>query len=471
FFAPAPLNNFLENALHPRSISFNGYSLVPQGFLGLPLIYGFFGKIFSAGALIFFTPLLAILGALAFYGIMKNIFGKKNALFSFIIFLSFPPLWYYASRYLYSNVPFVSLLLMSLWLGQYGLTKKGRIRYLLFFAVAFGLALVIRPVEAVWVLPLFFLILYFYRKDISFIKVLYTFILIGFLSLPFLAQNGALYGDFFGSGYTLEKNILNDGSIVSSPNVFKKIFIFGFDLRAVMKNAINILFKYLWWYSLPALLGFFIWLIGKKDANQKKYFLIFTIFSLWLLIFYGSGKFLDNPAGRITLGDSHFRYWLPIFIAGMPFIYIFWSAVLKRFKKTLPLILFFVIGLSFYNVYFEVDDGLVAVLKNLDKNYEIKMQVEKIVLPEDIIITGRQDKIFFPERSVLYTENIRDGRLLQKISALNTEKFYYYTIGINNEELTALNNYLEIYGFRLERIQIFGKEVLYKLIKINKYIV
>lgn len=485
FFSPAPLNYFLSGALHPRSVSWNGYTLVPQGFIGLPLFYGWLAKILGMAAVKFFTPLLAILGALAFYGIIKKIFGARVAAVSFVLLIIFPVYWYYASRYLYSNAPFISLLIIAVWAAiNQALHKDGGKRYLIIFAISLSASIAMRPNEAVWVLPLLILILFIYRKEISGRKIFYAGAIMIFFALPVLSGNLFLYGNIFGSGYTLNEAV-NIGSSVATSGLshpalqaarghlaLTRILAFGFHPRAIIKNIYNILIKYFWYYSLPAFLGILFCFFGRIKKMGKNYLGIFFLSSAWLAVVYGSGNFTDNPSGGITLGDSHFRYWLPIFIMMMPFAGL---AVEKTIFRARPLYknvflaggFIFLAIMSVQAVFFSLDDGLLSVNKNLRNNYGIKLEVLRLVGPRDVIITGRQDKIFFPGRQVFYVQKIADPLLFFNLEKLKNINFYFYGIGPTAEEFYTMGNIARIYGFQLKRIAIFGKEVLYKLERTN----
>lgn len=471
FFSPEPLNYFVSGALHPRSISWNGYTLAPQGFVGLPLLYGWLAKISGLGAVKFFTPLLAILGALAFYGIVKKIFGARAAMISFILLLMFPAYWYYVSRFLYPNVPFASFLLIAAWAAMNGaLHRGGAKRYLMIFSIGLAAALAIRPVEFLWVLPLMALAFVFYGKNFSWHKLFYSALIMGFIAIPILANNLFLYGNVFGSGYTLKQPIgaVADFGGKGDGGAWSAISPYGLHLRAIAENINHIFIKYLWWFSAAVLLGFLISFFSKKRKETDAYFTIAALLSAWLVIYYGSGNFTDNPSGGITIGDSHFRYWLPVFIVMMPFAGVAAEKIIFRLRPFYKNIfgaagLFLAVVFSVYAAIFSQDDGLLAVKNNLKNSYEVKTAVMDIVGPDGIIITGRQDKIFFPERRVLYAQKIADPQLFYNLKKLKNKNFYIYAIGPTTEEFYTLGNIARVYGFELKRIAIFGKEVLYKL--------
>ncbi|MFH1188112.1 MAG: glycosyltransferase family 39 protein, partial [bacterium] len=109
---PLPENS---DIIHPRSMTVASQKIVPQSFLGMPLIYGFLGKIFGSNAIIFFTPVIAAISVLFFYEIIKKIFNEKIAFLSGILVFIHPAFWYYSTHSMYHNVLFVSFLIMGVY--------------------------------------------------------------------------------------------------------------------------------------------------------------------------------------------------------------------------------------------------------------------------------------------------------------------------------------------------------------------
>jgi len=472
FFMPEPLNYFLGNNVHPRSISYNGYSLVPQGFIGLAWFYGFLAKFFSLGSVKFFTPILSAAGALAFFGLIRIIFNKKIALLSFLLLLLLPAHWYYSSRFLYPNIPFASFLIIAIWTLASGALKKGGKKiYTIIFALSLALSLAIRPVEIFWIAGGALILGMVYRKDISWRRVFGALAIAIFTAIPVFASNLFLYGGVFKSGYTLKDAVVYGNNFFNGElgDIKNNFLPYGFHPRAVWNNFRNVFINNLWWYAAPAFLGIYLWARSRPKKEEKIYFYISLAISTWLLIFYGSGVFTDNPNIIFTIGDSHFRYWLPVFMAWIPFAAYFFIRLLKK-KLAIASVLAACAFLSMLAVYFSPDDGLLMVKNNLLQNYKVKTAAEKLVEPNDVIITSRQDKIFFPERKILYIRDIKDFKrpeLFLNISELGGRDFYYYGIGLRAKEFFELNEMLKIYGFKMERVDIFGKEVLYKLKKIQ----
>ncbi|MFA6272652.1 MAG: hypothetical protein WC693_06205 [Patescibacteria group bacterium] len=470
-----PLNFWFDGAVHPRSISWNGSVLVPQGFVGLPLLYGWLARLFSLDVAKFATPLLAIAGIAAFYGFLKRIFGRMVAGVSFLLLLSFPIYWYYSSRYLYSAILFAAMLMIAAWASD-GLLKDAKNRRLIVFSGAFVLGVMMRPAEVLWVAPLAALVAYIYRREISWSRIFYAAAIGAAVAIPFFQANIFLYGSPLRTGYLLSGPAAEG---INWPAIFnlapwQRIFLpFGFSAKTIIGNVFIFLIKYFWQYSLPAIGGFAIWFAGKKTKEERIYALIAIMAAVWLVLFYGSGKFSDNPSGGVTLGDSHLRYWLPIFILMMPFAAKFFSVVLARVKPLRSRVVVaaglavFFLAMSVNTTVYSYDDGLLAVAKNLKNNEAVKSRVLQLTANRDVIVTGRQDKVFFPERTVLYVDKLTPP-LLMKIVNFSGRDFYYFAIGIKAEELNNFNLLLGVYGYKLERVEIFDKEVLYRFEKMHK---
>ncbi|MFH1192168.1 MAG: hypothetical protein V1655_01710 [bacterium] len=250
-----PLNENIDAIVHPRSVNVNRDNyLVPGSFLGLPIIYGIIGKIFTPNIIIFLTPFFAVIASLFFYGIMKNIFSREEAFIASILMLANPVLWYYSTRSMFHNVLFLSLLIIgTFFLINAGLSRdagalnsseqqkdkfqissfkfQNNIKYqisnfkkyiFLFLAGFFlGLALITRTAEAPWVILVLLILLVIYWKKIKIFEIFIVVVAIILVSLPILYCNQILYGSPFLTGYSnLRKNDLaatevNDSNVNS----------------------------------------------------------------------------------------------------------------------------------------------------------------------------------------------------------------------------------------------------------------
>jgi hypothetical protein len=131
-----------------------------------------------------------------------------------------------------------------------------------------------------------------------------------------------------------------------------------------------------------------------------------------------------------------------------------------------PLAIGIFIVLSAWTVYYRSPESLVPMLATLRHYETVKTAVLKEVKPAGIIITERDDKVFFPDRRVIV--GLRDKTVLDQLPSLEPHDLYYYGITINDSELPAINKELGARGLQLGRYKTFGNESLYGITKIPK---
>jgi len=125
-----------------------------------------------------------------------------------------------------------------------------------------------------------------------------------------------------------------------------------------------------------------------------------------LIIYYGSWRFFDNPdPNAITIGTSYVRYFLPIYIFALPPLALLLDYGYRRLKwrKFLAIAIFILLVLSgYHSVMADGNESLIAVQKNLEV-YQVQFAEFSKNLPEKtVIISGKADKVFFPNIPVIY---------------------------------------------------------------------
>jgi len=480
-----PLNLISENIIHPRSINvFNGF-LVPGGFLGIILIYGSIAKIFNLGIVLYLTPLFSVITVLFFYSLIKRIFDNKIAFISSILFFLHPTIFYYSSRGLFNNVLFLDLLIIGFYFLLEAVLRWNKRRLtpiikIILAGLFIGLALIVRTSEVTWVGAILLFLLFIYYREIKWQQIFIFVATIILIFIPVFYYNQILYNHPFYSGYQeLKSNLTVPKSILTN---FKKFILpFGFSFSRIWNNIYHYLIQIFWWLFIPLVLGLGIeikrlWAkkrefkkIDSKTKNQLIFLLIFIFISLYLAIYYGSWTTYDNiTPGRITIGNSHLRYWLPIYILSLPFISLFLIKIANIFKKRYlgySLTLFFcflIIYFSFYSVLWGGEESLAAVRRNI-LEYKTKGEIVfRLTEPNSIIITLRQDKIFFPERKIITL--LDNPTTLKNLSRLIKEvPIYYYTFE-TEEDLNHLDKKLKNYNLRLtDEVIIGGREKILKV--------
>ncbi len=460
-----PLNLVAKNQIHPRSFNVRpDGSLVPGSFLGLILLYGSLAKMFSAKAIIYFTPILAIFGVLAFYGIIRRIFNEKIALLSAILMLIHPAWWYYSVTSMLPNVPFVSFLLLSIYFLFKG--NKLSLSQTLISGLFAGLAISIRPAEIIWVGVVYLVVLIYFKDKIKFKRLILFFVTVLVLVFPSFYQQQILYGSFLSSGYN-QLDVDSAFSCSTCQIVQSLILPFGFHPYLVTLNFWTHYLSRFWWLSLLAVLGLVAFLSqkGKQKIEIFVYILLSFFIFIWLGIYYGSWQFDDQLTVHLnTLGLSYIRYWLPLYILALPFIAIGLMWLTNFFKRRLQnLFLVILLSFLFYQsanlVLLAKPDSILPVRNRIAGYKEVAATVIKEAEDGSVIVTVRKDKVFFPERKVIHTFealslNPELVDILPKLVKITP--VYYYALG--PEPSLELEN-----GLSLELINNFGQEVLYRI--------
>lgn len=498
-----PLNIAFNDALHPRStVSVNGW-LVPGGFIGLPVLYGIIISFFGGWILTFITPLLAIVALFAWYGLVKKIYDREIAALSSLLLAIMPAWWYYSARSLMPNVPFVAFLIFA---GYFLITRPSKNkRYsemdFVISGLLTGLALFIRPSELIWLALASVVAAVWFRTKCSIRPILLFLGSIVIALIPMLFLNQATYSSPFTTGYTVEADpstrSARGGDIILSPElacgelcesvevsgtessseIRQLLFPFGLSRTSTITNALSYGLGMFWWIAILGLIGLPLLFptrqIESSKRNEQKAYLTFAaIASVYLIILYGSWTFYDNPdQSQVTMANSHVRYWLPIFVLATPAV----AAAIRwisrraftptaRFLSTSALIII-CLGLSVRTTFFLTDDGLVNVADTLAESHEIHEHLLNLTEPDAVVIVDRADKLFFPDRRVLYPLREESTYILMPRIVLRAP-LYYYGITLPEKDLTWLNTEkLFGLGLRIELVETFGIETLYRIQK------
>lgn len=468
-----PLNSIANNIIHPRSFNVLNGNLVPGSFLGLILIYGFLAKFIGANLIIYLTPFFSVLAVLFFYKTIEKIFSKNIAFFSSLLLFIFPGWWYYSSRSMMPNVLFASLLIIGFCflLKITSENKKVRIISSFLAGIFIGLSLLVRSSEFIWVGLIIFVLFLFYFKKINWPEALIFIIALSLVSLPLFYFNQKIYGNFLKTGYS-QFNSPQDGAIAAA-SWLNCLFPFGIDFKNIAKNFYDYYIWIFWWFFIPIILGglLFVIKIFRRPKKQIAYFIICILISAFLIIYYGSWKVQDSPdLGRATIGTSYARYWLPVYILSLPYAGLFFSKLLKRKKIggiVLALMLLVMVFFSVKLTVFDNQEGVLKVKENIFHYQDISRQVFDMTEENAVIVANRSDKIFFPERRVIFKLISQDD--LQGLSNILDENVpvYVFNITYPEKDINYLNNkkFAE-FGFKIsEPIKTFGELSLYKLQK------
>lgn len=398
-----------QGAVHPRSMGVSGDALVPGSFPGIILLYGVFKFLFKLPFFLY-TPLLTALAGLCFGALVARLFDRKTGLIAAALFFVHPAVLYYGARGMFHNMLFIDALILAAamfalrpfasFFGARARTDDALGGFILAWA------LVVRTSEAVWVIPAFAAFLPFAGQDRW--RRLLAAVLGGLVPLLiFLRVNATLYGSPFRTAYVAPAAAEVAIAAPSADAVFeaepKDLLPFGLHPRLVVRNVWRYGLKLFWWQSLLAAFGFAWWVLRfrKTTGPQRTYALAALLASGWLAVLYGSWLVRDRfDPDVVTIGTSYVRYFLPAYVAALPFAAFALVCLGDALRKPrlIPLLTVACAVLSLHSAVFAGDESLRAVRRTLEGNAAKKQELLRWIEPEAIVMTERFDKLLVPER-------------------------------------------------------------------------
>lgn len=416
-----PQNLFVENVLHPRAVNVVRGFLVPEGFWGLPLIYGAFAKLLGVSALPFFTGMVALAALGAAYVLFRSVFGIRVAKLAVLLVAINPVFWYNASRGFYHNTLFAGLLVIALVLFSLawrGYRSQTRLWFVL-AGLAAGCSLVVRPAEVAWVAGLFFLLVVAQLSRRNFSVFWFAAIVLPLALIPLI--NHDLYGGAFRFGYAVTENpipVSADAAGESAPPRFftvglaEQIFLpFGFHPGEAFHRVAKYGILPVWWCALPAALGLLALFRKSSLSDERRYAAIWAAFSFYLVLAYGSfnAEFFTDPGQMPAagIGSAYLRYWLPIYIFAAPLAAIGWLFLRDWFRdapsrnRALAPIVILTVFFSTRSVFWNGTESLISIARDVSVFREQADRAISHTPPASVFLIPKwADRIYFPERRV-----------------------------------------------------------------------
>jgi hypothetical protein len=409
---PQGLDRF--SGLHARSMVRQGSVLVPVGFLGMPMLAGFVERL-GRGWGAYVTLIFVMSCAYPLWRLARGA-GPRTGAFTVLVFFSFPTVLLYANRGLFPNLAVVALALWGAWGAGRIMRVRSGLRGWLIAAcsgAAVGLALLIRPVEAVWIIPWIAAAFWFsassprlagFREAGGRLLVAGILALLICLSGLFAAMKTYPFHSSLSDqpviGYLLHDAAgaaSSAGGDGAGPGTWTSVLPFGLHPRAMWENARSYLFGFLGVWTCAALLGAFAWL-RKRWEKRETVFLLLTAWTLAsLLVFYGQSLYADNIRGNASLGNSFLRYMLPlapIMAYGCAlFIDALWSVRARgRLLGAGAAVFLAVLGITI--AFAHDEEGIFQTRYELRRYELIRLQAERTVEEPAVILSERSDKIF-----------------------------------------------------------------------------
>lgn len=533
-----PANLIGTNLVHPRSVRSDGVWLKPVSFLGIILIYGQIGHFLSPVVIPYLTPFFGALGLLIFYGLISRWRTRRTALAATFLLAFFPVYVYYSARSMFHNILFIVLLLGGIYFLALTLDKRYHLKthlpflskklnwpaglscfWSLLAGILFGLAIITRTSELLWLAPASLITLIFYGRRLGLVRLFIFFAGLWIGLMPALYWNQILYQSPVYGGYremnqslnniaTASQNIINKTLgvpikstlvAVSSTStikfsywqtvnqIFNSIFYFGLKGHQSFHLAKIYIGEMFPWLAILGSLGY-LWLLVCNFRRPQRvdwlYLTILPVISVILIFYYGSWIFNDNPNVRsYTIGNSYTRYWLPIYLLLIPLAVIaiekisvasmfFFKSLKTKRALLIGLLSLAIIIIAFQSsrfVLFGSEEGLIYAYYNSLNDRWLAQTVGPAVPTGAIIITQYHDKVFFPEHRVIISllTDVYLYPYFEKI--IRYYPLYYFNFTYPEKSLEYLNDRrLQPANLHLDLIKNVGTFSLYQLNLINK---
>lgn len=381
--------------------------MVPVGFLGMIITIGAVYTLFGLYGLLFFTPFFALLTLWAGWRCLPKVWSPETKFMTLLIWMSFPTVVLYANRGLFPNLVVICL---AIWLWFLLTQYKGWWAYLLSGAVL-GWGLMIRPTEALWLVPVAFSAwLYSRDEKTSTENKLETKLLWWFaLGWLILAGLGAVagrqtYDQWLVAGYQIRSAVqvqaTGADSLTEQAVPAWEILPFSIHPRNIEWNVRHYIFGYLWPWALVALLALvFMWRARAWKGRGKWPLLAMMVTAMAVIGFYGNGLYHDHVlTNHPSLGNSFLRYILPLSVL-FAFCAGYVINVLQRHWSTKILAICLTAALVSFGLWSAIsrdNEGLAANEAELKRYADVRDLAKAHLREGTVVVSDRSDKIFFP---------------------------------------------------------------------------
>ena len=292
-----PLHEYFDNKVfYTLDYALIGNKVVPRRSFGIYFLTAF-GFLFGENGPFYLISILGLACSIFLYLFIKNLFDKKIALLSTVLFSSSFPIinW---SNMLFNNIPAFSFYIIGLFFfSEVPVKKRNKLIFYLLATIFFSLSIWFRYEYILFVLLLIVWILKD-RKYINFKYLIISIIVLIIILLPILLLNNYLYKSPFLIGYNIKtyeriKKKITDNE-ESSLNTIARIieglvFTFKTFSQKLSRVNINIIlhnYKNFIFYLFPQILPFALFGLIYALKSENKNIASFTIYSIFILIFW-----------------------------------------------------------------------------------------------------------------------------------------------------------------------------------------
>ncbi len=483
FCAQEPMNTLAQGLIHPRSSVAPGTCILPASFLGFPLlasmmmiVFGVFGSSTAIASGLFVTPILAALGVAAWWWTVRRLTkNERMADIAAFVVLIHPAFWYYGARVMMHNVPFVALLMIT---GAMTLLAFDRRSSRLAFAAGIvgALALTMRLAELPLILVIDCALLMMYRRVIPWKLLAWAMFGAVVVFGGYFALNAATYGAPFATGYTLPDLRVISGTAVAAPSmidhVLRYILPFGFHPRAMVNTVLAYGFQLYPILSILSIIGAILaWRTNQKGWQVVSAVLFFA--SCWMATVYGSWSVVDNiDPNAVTVGNSHVRYWLPLFVVSSVFVAYGIDRFMAQSRAASTVAVAALVGIlaTSAQTVFGGTDGLLATRAAL-MTYEVKREMIVAQTHCDaketsniVVIVDHADKFLFPTCRVIVP--LRTESTYAIMPTVVDSGLYYFGLTLPEVDVAHLNDVkLQPMDLHIELVETVRDQTLYRIVR------
>ncbi len=467
--------------MHPRSFVTQNATMVPVGFLGMPILLGIVRAFVGEWSLVFVTPLLALSVIFPLWRFMARV-GRAAQIATVLTWLSFPTVILYANRGLFANLPVVCLTVWACFLlwelkvsAQGGSASGGKslksiqtitslqLKVLLAGLVT-GVALAMRPMEILWIVP-WLAVAWRCRQDrrAHFAWHPHVLFAIGtFIPLAIASYVAwKTYGSPFTIGYFLRDPIISATSDARLATSYVAQWPFGFHPRNVLFNLMSYFGKMLWPWTIIALAGIAtLW--KRNSARPYLYTAGWTIIALTLV--YGQAIYQDHVGVNvISIGNSFVRYLLPLAVfISLTSGYVCTKIISYAHGALYVTLLGFLAMFGTRLALMQDAEGIIPARRELRRYHEIRDATVQELKARATVFSERSDKIFFPPFRV--ASPIPDKTTVRNYidfhENMTGEHTYLFTETLNDRDRTEW----ERYGVYVENMKtVTARQALYRL--------
>lgn len=454
------------STFHPRSMFVHGETLSPGSFVGFIQLSALVDRIFGGWPIHrYLTPVLGLLALVSLYGIFRHFWERSWSLLGVALIAAHPAVFAYWTAPFMQNGAFTALLVLA---GYYLLRhhQEPSWKKLVIFAIVYGLAICVRPIEIIWTGPMVLVVLCAMPRGYRWVALAVPVALA--LQTPWLIADAGVYGSPLTSAYTPEGVFTSAaGTQTFLTPIFRVLTPAGGQWSWHWLSSF-------WWYlvmlvpawSVAAAVSLFLY-FRRKFVQPVKILKIGLIILLtsFLGSYYGSWDLYPGAnAAQVGAFSSYARYWLPIFVAMGAGVIV----LLRRVRPIHPALMVMLIVVMLTSQSMAIWSHPVSGLSSRAhqaQTFRTKLAAVEVLVPTDgLILAGHYDKVFWPQRLTSFSYASTPSAL-SVLSQVAAERSVFMYVTPHQFGLKTVNDSLSSVGLKIGHIWKIQGDQLWEVTK------